>query len=153
MDLLFWRHAEASPSTEGDTDMARSLTHRGEKQALRMGRWLDGRLPDGARIFCSPALRTVQTAQALGRKFKTVDDLSPGSSPEDLLSLVKWPHGGGTVLVVGHQPVLGLTIAALMGWQGEELAIRKVSVWWLRKKRTDSSNSTQLLTVQAPEML
>ena len=30
MDLILWRHAEAEV---GDNDMARRLTHRGEKQA------------------------------------------------------------------------------------------------------------------------
>lgn len=153
MDLLFWRHAEASPSADSEADLARCLTYRGEKQALRMGRWLDGRLPDGARIFSSPALRAVQTARALGRKFKIVDDLLPGGSPEDLLSWARWPDGRGTLLVVGHQPVLGLTIASLMGWQGQELAVRKGSVWWLRKKQSDSLDSMQVLTVQTPEML
>ena len=69
MDLILWRHAEAEDWPEGDpqggSDLERSLTSRGEKQAARMANWLDRQLPEGARIFVSPARRCEQTALAL----------------------------------------------------------------------------------------
>ena len=70
MDLILWRHAEAHENTDGGDDLLRALTPRGEKQAARMAAWLDRQLPQGLRVLASPALRTEQTAQALGRKFK-----------------------------------------------------------------------------------
>ena len=36
MDLIFWRHADAFESLEGQEDLSRTLTPKGEKQALRM---------------------------------------------------------------------------------------------------------------------
>ena len=55
MDLILWRHAEAlEAAAEGD-DMARVLTTRGEKQAVRMATWLDRQLPDSTRIRVSSA--------------------------------------------------------------------------------------------------
>ena len=36
MDLILWRHAEAFDLAEGQTDLERALTPRGEKQAARM---------------------------------------------------------------------------------------------------------------------
>ena len=47
MDLIFWRHSEAFEALEGQDDMSRALTPRGEKQAARMGQWLDRQLPEG----------------------------------------------------------------------------------------------------------
>ena len=47
MDLIFWRHAEAFDALEGQDDLSRTLTPKGEKQALRMGQWLDRQLPEG----------------------------------------------------------------------------------------------------------
>ena len=79
MDLILWRHAEAEEAADGMDDVARALTPRGEKQAERMGAWLDRQLPQGLRVFASPARRTEQTAQALGRKFKLRAALLPRS--------------------------------------------------------------------------
>ena len=88
MDLILWRHAEAEVGPEGDpeadSDLARALTARGEKQAARMASWLDRQLPGSARILVSPARRCEQTALALGRKFKIRDELAPGASPANL---------------------------------------------------------------------
>ena len=47
MDLIFWRHAEAEDEREGLADIDRPLTARGEKQAQRVGAWLDRHLPEG----------------------------------------------------------------------------------------------------------
>ena len=111
MDLILWRHAEAEVAGQGSDDLSRQLTPKGERQAARMAVWLDRHLPEGARVLASPARRTEQTVQALGRKYKLRDELVPESSPDDVLGLVKWhpetgPQGKGTVLLVGHQPYL-----------------------------------------------
>ena len=41
LDLIMWRHAEAEDEREGQDDLQRALTSRGEKQAARMAVWLD----------------------------------------------------------------------------------------------------------------
>ena len=93
MDLILWRHAEALDESEAMEDLQRPLTSRGEKQAARMAAWLDRQLPDGARVICSPARRTEQTALALGRKYKLRAELLPGCTPAELLELAQWPKG------------------------------------------------------------
>lgn len=153
MDLILWRHAEAEEAAEGVDDLARPLTPRGEKQAARMAAWLDRQLPEGLRVLASPARRTEQTAAALGRKFKVRAELLPGGTPQDLLDLAQWPRAKGAVLVVGHQPVLGQTIAQLMGLQTPECAMRKGAVWWLRQRRRLDQSQTLLVAVQSPEFL
>jgi phosphohistidine phosphatase len=153
MDLILWRHAEALDESEGMEDLQRPLTSRGEKQAARMAAWLDRQLPAGVRVICSPARRTEQTALALGRKYKLRAELLPGCTPAELLELAQWPTGKGTVLVVGHQPVLGQTIAELVGFTGAECSVRKGAVWWLRQRQRLEETQTVIVTVQSPEVL
>ena len=153
MDLILWRHAEAEEAQEGCDDLARALTPRGEKQAARMAAWLDRQLPEGLRVLASPSRRTEQTASALGRTFKMRAELLPGGTPQDLLELAQWPRAKGAVLVVGHQPVLGQTIAQLLELKAAECAVRKGAVWWLRQRHRLDESQTVLITVQSPELL
>ena len=157
MDLILWRHAEAEEAADGMDDTARALTPKGEKQAARMAAWLDRQLPEGLRVLSSPSRRTEQTARALGRKFKMRAELLPGGSVEELLELAQWPRARGAVLIVGHQPVLGQTIAQLLGLQAPECAVRKGAVWWLRQRepwtrkkgKTLSGGGQKRLTIPA----
>jgi len=153
MDLIFWRHAEAEDWAEGCDDMARALTPRGEKQAKRMAGWLDRQLPDGARILSSPARRCEQTVLALGRKFKLRNELAPDGTADALLAAAGWPNGKSVVLVVGHQPTLGQSIALLLGLRQDSCPVRKGSLWWLRTRERDGDTQSVVLTVQAPELI
>ncbi|MDA8456173.1 histidine phosphatase family protein [Acidovorax sp. GBBC 3334] len=153
MDLILWRHAEAEEAQEGMEDLQRPLTPRGEKQVARMAAWLDRQLPEGLRVLVSPAVRTEATAKALGRKYKLRAELLPGGTAADLLELAQWPQGRGAVLVVGHQPTLGQAAAELLGLRAPECAIRKGSVWWLRRRTRAESTETILLAVQSPDFL
>ena len=153
MDLILWRHAEAIDAEMVGDDMLRSLTSKGEKQAARMAAWLDRQLPEGAKIWASPALRTEQTAKALQRKFKTHAALAPLSGVDDLLGLVQWPNAKGCMVVVGHQPTLGQTISKLLGLSESECAVKKGALWWLRYRERDGIGQTVVVTVQSPEVL
>ena len=154
MELIFWRHAQAHEPRAGQDDLERALTSHGHKQAARMAAWLERKVPAGLRVVCSPARRTEQTAQALGRKYKLREELLPNGNPGDLLELVQW--GGkkrGTVLVIGHQPLLGQTAAQLLNLTTPECAIRKGAVWWLRRREREQGAEVVLLAVQSPEFL
>ena len=151
MDLILWRHAEAEDAAEGQGDLDRVLTSRGEKQAARMAAWLDRQLPDGVKILCSPARRCEQTVLALGRKYKLRDELAPDASCDDILEAAQWPSARHPVLVVGHQPALGETIARLMAVESGSCAMRKGAVWWLRTRERDGHEQTVVWAVQSPE--
>ena len=153
MDLIFWRHAEAFDALEGQDDLSRTLTPKGEKQAARMSQWLDRQLPDGIRVMSSPAVRCEQTVKALGRKVKYKSELLPNANLDDLLVTAGWPDSKMSVLIVGHQPVLGRAVAYLLGLPDGECSVRKGAVWWLRSRVRDGDTQTIVVSVQTPELL
>lgn len=151
MDLILWRHAEAFDPKEGDMDIDRALTSKGERQAHRMATWLNHHMPATVRVLASPARRTQQTAQALDRKFKTVDALAPDGTVDGLLGAVRWPDAREPVLVVGHQPTLGLAAAYLMAGVVQPWSVKKGAVWWLRSRLREGGGEVVLVTVRGPE--
>lgn len=153
MDLILWRHAEAHPAREGQADLERALTAKGERQAQRMADWLNQRLAHSTRILVSPALRTQQTVRALERHFKTLPVLAPDGSGEALLQAARWPEASEPVLIVGHQPTLGLVAAHLLADAAQAWAIKKGAVWWLRNRDREGLAQVVLQAVQSPDLL
>jgi phosphohistidine phosphatase len=161
MDLILWRHAEAFElpveSLSDEADLNRALTAKGERQAHRMAEWLNQRLPHSTRILVSPARRAQQTAKALERNFKTVDALAPHGNAEDLIRAARWPQGNEPVLIVGHQPTLGLVAAELLSGAAQAWTLKKGAVWWLRHRvrERDGEGAAQVVlqAVQAPDYL
>ena len=149
MDLILWRHAEA---VDGTPDEARVLTVKGRKQAKKMAAWLDRKLPQACRILVSPAVRTVQTAEALDRKFKIVDGLGPHASAEQLLAIANWPNSREPVLIIGHQPTLGQTAAVLLTGVEQDWSIRKANVWWIGQKESGDSARPSIKAIMSPEL-
>lgn len=150
MDLILWRHAEAEAGTP---DLERALTTKGQKQARRMGEWLNAQLPDNCRILVSPAVRTLQTAEALGRKFRLMPELAPGAEAEDILAAANWPGSKETVLVVGHQPTLGQAAALLLTGEVQDWEMRKASAWWFSQREPGDALSVYLKAVMAHDLV
>lgn len=150
MELILWRHAEAEI---GEPDETRALTAKGKKQARKMGEWLDHSLPQSCKIFVSPATRTIQTAEALGRKFKLMDELGPGSTADKILAATQWPDSREPVLIVGHQPTLGQLAALLIDGQVQNWTIRKGNVWWIVRRKRDDIDGSYIRAVMTPELL
>jgi phosphohistidine phosphatase len=153
MDLILWRHAEAHVPREGQGDLDRPLTSKGERHAQRMAEWLNQRIAHSTRILASPALRAQQTAQALGKSFKTLAALAPDANGEALLKAARWPDSPEPVLVVGHQPTLGLVAAQLLAEQAQAWTMKKGAVWWLRSRDREGESQVVLQAVQSPDCL
>ena len=99
-----------------------------------------------------------RSGKELGRYFPELveslrDELAPVATTDDLLTVVQWPRGRGTVLVVGHQPALGQAAARLLGMAAPDCSIRKGAVWWLRQRERQGASETVLLAVQSPDLL
>ncbi len=153
MDLILWRHAEAEIIRPGQDDMERPLTTKGERQARRMAEWLNARLAESTRIIVSPSVRTQQTADALERKFKTVESIAPERSVDELLVVAGWPDGRVPVLVVGHQPTLGMAAARLLSGADQPWAMKKAAVWWLRLREREGEVQITLHAAQTVDGL
>jgi phosphohistidine phosphatase len=150
MDLILWRHAEAEP---GEPALGRRLTAKGIKQAERMAAWLDGHLPDTCRVLVSPADRAQQTAIALKRKFRPVDELAPGASAGALLTAAGWPDAREPALIVGHQPSLGEVAALLLSGSAASWSVRKGAVWWLSNRHRESGSAIVLKVAIGPDFV
>jgi phosphohistidine phosphatase len=150
MDLILWRHAEAA---DGTPDLSRILTPKGMKQARDVAHWLRPRLPRQTRIIVSPARRALQTAKALTEDFEIVRDLAPGASLDAVLAAVRWPEQKGAVLVVGHQPTLGLVAAMLIAGEPMPWNIKKGAVWWLSHRLRGEQPQVVLRAVVSPDLL
>lgn len=150
MDLILWRHADAE---DGAVDMARELTVKGRKQAVAVGGWLDARLPKDALILVSPAKRAQQTAAGLGRKFTTVAAIEPGADAADVMHAVGWPETSGTVLVVGHQPTLGLVASMLLFGEERPLTLKKGGLVWLTNRTRRDDRQVVLKAAMTAELV
>jgi phosphohistidine phosphatase len=147
MDLILWRHADAE---DGVRDEERRLTAKGKEQAGRMASWLKRQLPRDALILVSRARRAQQTAQALGRKFKTSEAVGPEATPQSVLEAADWPRGAGTVLVVGHQPTLGQAAALALTGTPADWSVQKGAIWWLAARH---EGETRVRVVLAPDQV
>jgi phosphohistidine phosphatase len=154
MNLILWRHAAAedAPAVDGDDDLSRVLTKRGRKQAEIMAAWLNARLPADFELLVSPAVRTRQTAEALQSRFRIVPELAPGASAPDVLAAVNWPHSRGTVVVVGHQPTLGMVASLLLSGVPTSWAIKKGAVWWIANRDREEGAQSVLRAVVTPDL-
>ncbi|HVY05899.1 MAG TPA: histidine phosphatase family protein [Burkholderiales bacterium] len=150
MDLILWRHADA---VDGMPDLARKLSVKGARQAEDMARWLKPRLPRKTRIVVSPAQRTLQTVKALTDEFEIVRDLAPGASAEAVLAAAQWPDRNGAVLVVGHQPTLGLVASTLIAGAAMPWSIKKGGLWWLSHRVRGEEPQVVVRAVIGPDLL
>jgi phosphohistidine phosphatase len=150
MDLILWRHAEAE---EGEPDLARELTPKGEKQAQRVAQWLLQRLPAKFILLSSPAARAQQTAEALGVPVKTVKDIAPGAAVSAILKAANWPEQKGTVVLVGHQPDLGRAAAFLLAGAQTQVSIKKGGLWWLNDRAREDGAKIVVRAVVSPDLL
>ena len=150
MELILWRHADAEDATPGKSDLERSLTAKGEKQARRVADWLGKRLPQDVRILASPAQRAQQTARALAKHFETSGDVGAAAVPQSVLTAAGWPDGDGTIVVIGHQPTLGQAAALALTGRPADWSVKKGALWWLESR---GRGEAQVRAVIAPDMV
>ena len=163
MDLILWRHAEAEDTAS--SDLARRLTSRGERQAQQMAGWLKSQWGSSAkragqwRVIASPATRAQQTAAALGMPVETIVSIAPDASVEAILSAADWPSNSRNVIVVGHQPTLGMVAGRLINGVENYVPVKKGAVWWFRhrergaERRGEGESRAVLVAMASPDMV
>lgn len=153
MELILWRHAEAADAVGSQTDQERRLTARGEKQARQIAGWLREHHQKHMRILVSPAERCQQTAHALALPFEIEPGIGTSATVDDLLAAADWPEGGGAVLLIGHQPVLGRLAALLLSGQEADWTIKKGGLWWFSGRSREGEIQTVLKAVIHPDKI
>jgi phosphohistidine phosphatase len=115
--LWLLRHGEAEDHAA--TDFARRLTPRGQGQARCAGRALARLGVEFARAFTSPRVRALDTARLacaeLGLEPVEHAPLGETFEARDALELIAGLAGGGSILLVGHEPDLSRLVATLTG--------------------------------------
>jgi len=154
MNLILWRHAEAQ---DAEPDLARRLTPHGRKQAQRVAHWLRTRLPERYLTLASPAARTRETADALGVDYTVDRRLAPGADVAHYIAACEWPHGpraaAGTVIVVGHQPILGRLASLLLAGEERDWSVHKGALWWLSTRERPGGEEVVLRAVIGPDLV
>ena len=118
--IYLLRHAEAQQAAPGQKDFDRPLSDNGYAAAeIVADEAADkGYKPD--LVISSTAMRCRQTADAMRRavtpstEFRFVDALYNGT-PDIYLSLISAQTDQDSVMLVAHNPVIELTLAALIG--------------------------------------
>ncbi len=134
MELLLLRHAEAED--HAPTDHLRRLTEKGQRQAESVGEYLSEHGVKVDVVLSSPALRTMETAEIVAKRLKaTVTPATwalPGMSANAAIESLEDFQHCKRVLLVGHQPDIGMLITKLLGlYNDRSLHVRKASLFHL----------------------
>lgn len=123
------RHGVAEPAGQGAAggDSGRRLSEAGEREIERAGRGLGATGVAFDRVFASPLVRALRTAEillaALG-SHAVVEKavwLSPGAVADQTTARLRRRPAVSRVLLVGHEPDMGLLAARLLGPSGGAL--------------------------------
>lgn len=150
MDLILWRHGEASETEGNIADAERDLTERGRRQAEMIAEWLRNQPLRKVVVLSSPAKRAVQTAKTLGLPVKVKTQLGVGANTADLLAAADWPDHAGAIILVGHQPALGRLASLLLAGEESDWTIKKGGVWWFTNRVRRDETQTVLRAVLNP---
>ncbi|MBW4531629.1 MAG: histidine phosphatase family protein [Aphanothece saxicola GSE-SYN-MK-01-06B] len=139
-ELLLLRHGIAEERSPARVDARRELTAAGRARTRAV---LERAVPMGLRadrLFSSPLARAWQTAEiarmvGLASSIELAQALEPGGDPLPLLPA--WFHQGEQapscrLLLVGHEPDLGLLACRLLGAPPGAIALRKAGLALLR---------------------
>jgi len=133
MKVILFRHgpAEERDPARWPEDAERPLTPRGEKRTRLAGLGLR-RIEDNIeRLMTSPYKRAERTARILGRVLEiepveTLDALVPGGPVRKIIDALNATPRADTIVLVGHQPDLGMLAGQLLFGNAEaSLPIKK----------------------------
>jgi phosphohistidine phosphatase len=136
VNLFLLRHAEAADAAESGKDFDRRLTEEGRK-AAKMSASALSELAKIARIYTSPLVRARETAELAGREFpkaplELTRALAPSAAVEEIVEIVAALAAAGRdedVLLVGHQPHLGMLLGYLVSGRNDvEIPMKKAAV-------------------------
>lgn len=153
MELILWRHAEAGD--DAPTDAERQLTTKGHQQAEKIAKWLRKHLGDRhPRLIASATTRAQQTLAAFGADFSVDAHLNPGARIGDYLAASGWPGTDDEVVIlVGHQPEIGMVANLLLHGRAENCSFKKGTICWLQQQVHAGQHRCELRAMVTPDTL
>jgi phosphohistidine phosphatase len=136
MKVFLIRHAEAVDLETGivSSDAYRFLTPKGRKTSRNVFRKLKEELANPGIIFTSPLIRAVQTAEILANTVKfeneleVVNELALAGSGREVLNLVKKNTAFDSVVLVGHEPMMGMIVHSVSDRKDPSFSFKKSGV-------------------------
>ncbi len=127
LKIHLMRHGMAARSGAGSwrSDEERPLSEEGALETRRAAKGLATAGIAFDRIFSSPLVRARETARLVSEAQRepavvdVIDELAPGVVIEELFSRLGGLPGDSGVLLVGHEPDMGLLSAHLLGFPPE----------------------------------
>ena len=153
MELILWRHAEASDDAPSDAE--RPLTPKGHRQAEKIAKWLREHLGRRQpRLIASATMRSQQTLAAFGADFSVDANLNPGARIGDYLAASGWPGADDEIVIlVGHQPEIGMVANLLLHGRAENCSFKKGTIWWLQQQVHAGQCRCELRAMVTPDTI
>ena len=117
------RHAEAEKMGGlVKRDAERPLTDYGRSQAKAVAAELKRRGLAQTLVLCSPYVRTAQTAHIITEALRlrppqTAEEIAATGYAPNLNALLQKFPGENTVIMIGHQPDIGMAVEQVMGFE------------------------------------
>jgi phosphohistidine phosphatase len=119
VDVFILRHGKAEDAGHG-TDASRRLTKKGHDEVVAIADWMAGQGLAFDLIAASPLVRAQETAAIVAEVLETPERLVtwkilvPGGNPDTVCHELSRHADAGTVLLVGHEPLLSSLIARII---------------------------------------
>lgn len=125
MKIYLIRHAEAVAGSPGLPDERRYLTPEGRVSFRKTARTMLKKGVEPDLILTSPLIRAVQTADILAEQLSYIGllpvatELAPGFDLEGLRKLLASFRPVRELVLVGHEPDMGMLVSTLASFEGE----------------------------------
>ncbi len=139
MEVFILRHAIAVPrGTPGYPNDDRPLTEEGIQKFTKAAEGIAELVPEFDVILTSPLSRASETALIAARavdceeRIEITDALLPETGPREMYNLLGKYADALRVLVVGHEPSLGLFATYLLGGNRSVIEMKKGAICCIR---------------------
>ncbi len=159
MVLYLIRHGIAEESSLTGSDADRQLTQRGTLRTAMVAKGLRKLDITFDRIISSPYVRARQTAEILGRINNYKEDilfdkrLLPHGQFEEVSDLIAENSDAGSLLLVGHEPSMGLIISGLCAHGHLLLEVKKAATTAVQINRFRPHAAGNLMWSLPPKVL
>ena len=158
MEIYILRHGIAEEPRHGLSDAQRALTDAGrEKLRGVLDRAREAAVAPSL-ILTSPYRRAVETAHVAGqvlgcRRIVESAALAPGSKPEEVWDAIRAQRREHAVLLAGHEPLLGMTVAFLLGAPALQVDLKKAALVRIDQERLTGAPCGILKWMLTPRLI